>query len=98
MQGAWFIGRTLYDRLAMWNFTDVFGHSIYLWAIPIKYEMEGRGYYYPKIPIFDHSDLFIDDLSLDESKEDDNIEEYAKMVLDEYKGMKFEINGKSYQS
>ena len=39
------------------NFSDVMGPSFLKWALPVKHEMEGKGFYYPKIPEFEMNDL-----------------------------------------
>lgn len=89
------VSRNIYDRLWLNNFTDVFGTNIWTWPIPVKHEMEGAGFYYPKIPEFEMSDL----QSIVESKHVEQTFEmhegkesavrYAKTALIKYKGQSF---------
>jgi hypothetical protein len=86
--------RNVYDRLWLNNFCDVLGDSLWMWLLPIKHEMQGNGFYYPRIPDFDMGDLknISDTKSIEQTFEinesRESIHRYAKFALHKYKGQK----------
>jgi palmitoyltransferase len=46
-----------YDMLPLSNLTQVLGDVIWLWPLPIRHDLKGRGLYYPKIPDVTMSDM-----------------------------------------
>ena len=94
--------RNIFDRLWLNNFWDTFGPNFLLWLLPIKHEMEAKGFYYARIPSFDVNDLKgISDSSsmeqnIDENKSKSSIKHYARSALSEYSGKKMSIEGKIF--
>ena len=86
------VTRNIYDRLWVNNFWDVFGDSFWKWLLPIGSRMEGDGFYYPRIPDFEMSDLrhTIESKNVEQTFEmhdgRESADRYAKNALFKLKG------------
>lgn len=92
--------RNEFDRLWVNNFSDVMGTSYWLWPLPIKHEMDGRGLYYPHIPEFDMADLHSiaknknveQTFEINESRE--SVHRYVSTAMHKYKHKKLVADDK----
>lgn len=48
-----------YDMLWLSNAKQVLGSKMWMWLLPIREEMKGQGFYYPKVPDITISDMNI---------------------------------------
>eukprot|EP00347_Sterkiella_histriomuscorum_P021121 403335173 len=89
-----------YDMIWLQNMKQVLGPKMWMWLLPISYEMEGNGFYFPKIPEISMQDLnlLLKDVSrvhntsfvVNEFESDPR--DYIQKAVDKYSGQKFIIS------
>ncbi|CDW90386.1 probable s-acyltransferase at3g09320-like [Stylonychia lemnae] len=89
-----------YDMIWLPNIKQVLGPHMWMWLLPISYEMKGKGFYYPKVPEITMSDLNI--LLKDVSRVhgtsftindfESDPKEYIQKAIQKYSGSKFLIH------